>query len=379
MTNLEMARWDANGFAAQIRGVLSIGLLVVGSGFSRAADSESWDMLTQFGNDLYPSVIVSTSTFQTDPEDDDPTVLGDQMGQIGAIVEAPEDDARVKVEVSSQKLISPSVFEARLPKGGEIYSIFPFLSYDYDSLLKVRQPFPENVTVRVTIDGERLGQKQKRMLARSVNDCPFGVADEDGQYTSLDILFAAYVNENHPFVDEILGEALNSGDTKSFAGYQGNHDDVLRELEAIWNALKERGFAYSSITRPSVNRDKVYTQHVRLIGDSIKTAQANCVDGSVLFASVFRKLGLDPFLISIPGHMFLGVYLDGEHSDFACIETTMLSSSTFAEAVQAGNEQFKKHHDELTAEDSNDPNYALIDIDAARKMGILPLREPSAE
>ena len=379
MTNFKIARWDATGFAAQIRGVLSISLLVVGSGFSRAADSESWDMLTQFGSDLYPSVIVSTSTFHTDPEDDDPTVLGDQMGQIGAIVEAPEDDARVKVEVSSQKLISPSVFEGRLPKGGEIYSIFPFLSYDYDSLLKVRQPFPENVTVRVTIDGERLGQKQKRMLARSVNDCPFGVADEDGQYTSLDILFAAYVNENHPFVDEILGEALNSGDTKSFAGYQGNHDDVLRELEAIWNAFKERGFAYSSITRPSVNRDKVYTQHVRLIGDSIKTAQANCVDGSVLFASVFRKLGLDPFLISIPGHMFLGVYLDSDHSDFACIETTMLSTSTFAEAVEAGNEQFKKHHDELTAEASNDPNYALIDIDAARKMGILPLREPSAE
>jgi len=354
-------------------------ILLAGLHFSPAADSESWDVITQFENNLFPSVIVATSTFQPDPEDDDPTVLGDQMGQIGAVVEAPEDDAKVKVEISSQKLIEPSVFEGTLPKGGEIYSIFPVLNYDYDSLLKVRQPFPESVTIRVRINGQPAGQRQKRMLARSVNDCPFGIANDDGEYTPLDILFAAYVNENHPFVDELLGEALDAGDTESFAGYQGTHDDVLNEMRAVWNAIKARGFAYSSITRPSVNSGNVYTQHVRLIGDSIKTAQANCVDGSVLFASVFQKLGLDPFLVSIPGHMFLGVYLDKDHSDFACIETTMLSSSTFEDAVKTGNSTFQKHHEELTSEDSNDPNFALIDITEARKIGILPLREPSAE
>lgn len=344
-----------------------------------ADEPGDWCILTEFGADLYPSVIVATSTFRADEEEKDSTLIGDSMGLIGAEVVAPHDRTKVKVEVQSQKLIQASSYEATLPKKGQAYQIYPLLRYDYDSLLRVRQPFPEHLTVRVTVDGEPLGEKQKRMLARSVNDCPFGVTDEDGEYTALDIMFAAYVNENHPFVDEILGEALNSGDTGSFAGYQGTPDDVKREMEAVWNALKKRGFVYSSITRPSWENESVYTQHVRLIGDSIKTAQANCVDGSVLFASIFRKIGLNPFLVTVPGHMFVGVYLDSENSDFACIETTMLADATFDEAVDAGNRTFKKNRRKLTSKKTADPAYAIVDIDEARKIGILPLREPKAE
>jgi len=338
-----------------------------------------WGLVSEFGESLYPSIIISTSTFKPDDEETDETVFGDPMGLIGVSIVAPRDGAKVKVEIESQKLIKASTIEAELAEEGTEYQLFPVLRYEYDALLKVRQPFPEVVTARVSIDGKPVGEKQERFIARSVNDCPFGVSDEEGNYTSLDILFAAYVNENHPVVDEILGEALNSGDTKAFAGYQGDADDVLREMEAVWNVLKRRGFSYSSITRPSIHDETVHTQHVRLIGDSIKTAQANCVDGSVLLASVFLKLGLHPFLVTIPGHMFMGVYLDEEGNDFACIETTMLSSSSFEEAVQAGNEQFQEHEEKLTSEDNDDPDYAVIDMTEARAAGILPLREPQAE
>lgn len=347
---------------------------------AKAADEVEWSMVSEFGKSLYPSLIISTSTFQPDPdEEQDKTVFGDPMGLIGVAVVAPGDGAKVTVEIESQKLIQPSKLDAVLPEAGVEYYLFPVLRYEYDSLLKVRQPFPEVVTARLSVNGKPAGEKQERFVARSVNDCPFGVVDEEGEYTPLDVIFAAYVNENHPIVDEILGEALNSGDTESFAGYQGDADAVLREMEAVWNVLKERGFAYSSITRPSIYDETVHTQHVRLIGDSIKTAQANCVDGSVLLASVFLKLGLSPFLVCVPGHMFMGVYLDQEGTEFACIETTMLSNSTFAEAVEAGNEQFHKNRRKLENENNSDPGYSVIHLPEARAMGILPLREPRAE
>ncbi len=342
------------------------------------AEDVDWSVLSEFGDDLFPSLIIATSTFKPE-EDDNEQVFGDPMGMLGVSIVAPSDHARVRVEVESQKLIQTSAIEVSLPNEGEEYHIFPVLKYDYDSLLKVRQPFPEVVTVRVKVAGKDAGEQQERMVARSINDCPFGIVDEDGEYTSLDIMFAAYVNENHPVVDSILAEALNSGDTKGFAGYQGDRDDVLREIEAVWNALKRRGFAYSSITRPSVQDASVYAQHVRLIGDSVKTAQANCVDGSVLLASIFLKLGLDPFLVSIPGHMLLGVYLDSDHSEFACIETTMLSNSSLSEAIETGNTTFKEHEDELTDEHSQNPEYAIVDVSEARDSGILPLREPGAD
>lgn len=342
------------------------------------AEEVDWSIVSDFGDDIFPSLIIATSTMKSDAEEDE-TVLGDPMGMLGVGITAPWDDAVVRVEVESQKLIRPSAIEVTLPKGGEDYFIYPLLKYDYDSLLKVRQPFPEIVSVSVTVDGEDAGTQEERMIARSINDCPFGVQHEDGDFTALDVMFAAYVNENHPVVDEILSDALNSGDTKSFAGYQGNSDEVLREMEAVWNALKKRGFSYSSITRPSVQDEAVYAQHVRLVGDSVKTAQANCVDGSVLLASIFLKLGLRPFLVSIPGHMFMGVYLDRDQKEFACIETTMLSSSSFEEAVKAGNESFREHEEQLTAEEQDNPEFALIDLVEARELGILPLREPSAD
>lgn len=355
-------------------------IILVGFSPGWAMDADDWEIAAAFGDDLYPSVIVGTSTMKSDEEDEaDLLVLGDPFGLIGASVTAPRDNAKFRVEVSSRKLIEPSVIEGRLRDAGEVYEIYPNLNFDYDALLRVRQPYPELVKVKVWIDGKPAGTNEQRMLVRSANDCPFGYVDEDGEYNALDALFAVYVNENHPEVDDILSEALRSGDTETFAGYQGDQDDVVRELQAVWNALQRRGFAYSSITRPSADDNDVYVQHVRLIGDSVRTSQANCVDGSVLFASVFRKLGMEPFLVSVPGHMFVGVYLDEEQNDFTCIETTMLGNASFLEAVEAGNKQFAKYEDELTSEESEDPSFALVDISAARKMGILPLREPKLE
>lgn len=340
---------------------------------------DRWDTVSSFGDSLFPAVIVSTATMKPSEEEKDPTVLGDWMGQIGVVIESPQDGAKVKVEIKGQKLFEPSTFTGRLSEEGQIYEIYPYLRYDYDSLLKIRQPMPEVVSVSVEVDGEDWGTRELRFLVRSVNDCPFGVVDEDGNFTPLDMLFAAYVNENHPVVDEILGEALDSGDVKAFAGYQGDAEAVLAELEAIWNALKERGFLYSSITQSSFHDETVATQHVRLIGDSVKTSQANCVDGSVLFASIARKLGLSPFLVTIPGHMFLGVWLDEQQNEFACIETTMIGNADFAEAVEAGNAQFAEHESKILAEDADAMGYSLVDIAEARQIGILPLREPRAE
>jgi hypothetical protein len=49
---------------------------------------------------------------------------------------------------------------------------------------------------------------------------------------------------------------------------------------------------------------------VRFVDDAITHSQANCADGSVLLASVLRKIGVQPYLIHVPGHMFLAFALD---------------------------------------------------------------------
>jgi hypothetical protein len=114
------------------------------------------------------------------------------------------------------------------------------------------------------------------------------------------------------------------------------------------------------------------------------------VDGSVLFASVLRKIGIDPFLIEIPHHMFLGFYLDKEHRQPSYLETTMMgvtdlsqypeedavartvsnnpgqttknqpSYKAFIKAVQVGTDKFKKNKE--TIEKHENPRSQIIDI-----------------
>jgi hypothetical protein len=96
-------------------------------------------------------------------------------------------------------------------------------------------------------------------------------------------------------------------------------------------SFREEASGISSITTATGESPAVKSQYVRFPGDSIRTSQANCVDGSALFASVLRRIGIDPVLVVIPGHCFLAFYLDRDQRTAAWLETTMLGSATLSQ------------------------------------------------
>lgn len=348
------------------------------------AGEPEWDIEVGIDNSIYPSLIIATSTMVEDEEEEpDPTMLGDPWGLIGVNIVAPAAKTPVRVEMSSGRLIQPSVWEGILEKKGETYLVCPVLKFDYEALLAVRQPFPEVVTAKVTVNGQLLPEKSKRVPVRSINDCILAFADENEEVTDTSWLIAAYVNENHPVVDQILAEALDAGYVDSFAGYQKEARDVKKEMKAIYRAIQDRGFKYSNITRGSGESATVGTQHIRLIGDQVRGSQANCVEGSVLFASILRKLEMDPFLVLVPGHMFVGVFLDENQEDYLCIETTMLGNSSFEDAVATGSQQFEEALPYISGdeepEEGDATDYTLIDIATARQLGVMPIREAAAD
>ena len=184
---------------------------------------------------------------------------------------------------------------------------------------------------------------------------------------------------------------------ESFDGYQsGDSETVMAQVFAVWNALQRRGIKYSSITTTTPSK-YASCQTVRFLDESIQNTQANCVDGSVLMASILRKIGIDVYLVMVPGHCFLA-YMDGEGDDAGLIglETTMLgqdnlkplkdlpklpaklkqkelnaSFKTFEAAIDAGLESLEEHMEAFDAGD--DPNVQLISIEDARDLGIMPL------
>ncbi len=183
------------------------------------------------------------------------------------------------------------------------------------------------VTYRVSFEDEEPEEETVTMTLRSINDCPFAVIWDEENAMDTSFMFAAYVNEQHPFVDKILREALDRGIVDSFTGYQsGDPAMVYKQVYAVWDALSQRDVRYSSITASAAANEIVRSQHVRLIDESINNAQANCVDGSVLLASLLRKIEIQPALVFVPGHCYVAFALDPEGKEWAGLETTLLGS-----------------------------------------------------
>lgn len=170
-------------------------------------------------------------------------------------------------------------------------------------------------------------QRLKTISMRSINECPLGYVDDKMKFHDTGEFFAAYVNEEHPQIDKLLREALDARLVNRFLGYQGDtsqSENVDKQVYALWNVLQKRNFKYSSTTNSSLSSNVVYTQRVRTLDDALESSQINCVDGSVLLASLLKAININPILVRIPGHMFVGYYTDKTHTDMNFLETTMI-------------------------------------------------------
>jgi hypothetical protein len=382
------------------------------------AEALEWTPEANMDHQLFPSMIIATASVRPIEEEDaeakepDPYLLGERFGLVGISIKHAGENAKVKVTVKENDLMAATTWEGVLPEAGHDYYIAPKVNYKFDRLRNVTQQMPLNVSFAVEVDGESAGEKYETLQVRSINDCPFGVTNEEETLddenfiagsAELGWMFAAYVNENHPLLDKILQEALGTKIVDAFPGYQvADPAGVVKQVLAIWSALQKRGIKYSSTTATPGGSEVVNSQYVRFVEQSLTNTQANCVDGSVLFASLLRKVSINPFLVTIPGHMYVGFYLDPAKSQFLGLETTAIGAAdatdterdddpavlkglrksleakirsekdwkTFAKALQIGTDDLKKNKEQF---ESTDPAYQLIDLDEARSKGIMPL------
>jgi hypothetical protein len=354
--------------------------------------------ISGWNNQLFPSYVVATATLKSSEEaEEDETVLGDPRGLFGIEIESPGDDVTIKVTIVGNDVMEESVFTGTLEEEGEEYTIRPRIRYKYGALVNNKQATPVAVTFKVEIDDEDAEEQTETITLRSINDCPFGLVEGE-EFTDLCFMFAAYVNEQHPFVDKLLREALDRGAVDSFTGYQsGDAGEVYRQVFAIWDALSQRDVRYSDITTTAAESESVYCQHVRMLDETINNNQANCVDGSVLFASVLRKVGIEAYLVMVPRHCYLAFALDEKGENIVALETTLIQSAApdkcpkieslaelldekwlqesshavFSAAIAMGTEDLTKNAEKFALEDEAD--YLLMSVTKARQMGILPI------
>ncbi len=336
---------------------------------------------------IYPSLILATATIKDDGSPDDPTDAthyGDPMATLGVMLRNVRKDDKITVEVTADAVIKPSKVTFTAKASEVLVTAAPKVKFDFEALGKVTQTRPINVTFKVTRNGKTEEDIDEVMSLRQINDCPYAVnsstpkknGKSPQELHDIRFMFAAYANENHPQIDQILKEAKATGLCNSFKGYQGTEQDVMQQVNSIWVALQRRGITYSSITNTTPVKG-VYAQHVRFLDESINMTQANCVDGSVLMASVLKKIEIKTALVLVPGHCYLAFYSQEPEKGGKLygVETTMLGNKVgLNDAINDGtfsaDYSLQKNAAKFGQENSG---YMLVDLDEARELGIMPI------
>ena len=286
-----------------------------------------YEITDDLGGNIFPSAILSIAT--TDAQiiiPSDTMYLGNPKSIIGVRIRSSKPLSHVRVEVAETKFYAQSVSEFDLPKPDIDYIIYPDIIWNYEALKNNAQPEPISVVVDAEINGKKIGRKIQTFSVRSINECLLGYYTKGRKFHDTGIFFAAYVNEDHPMIDQILREALNTRIVNKFLGYQARNAAaaVDKQVYALWNVLQKRNFRYSSVSNTSLSSNVVISQRVRTFEDALNSSQINCVDGSVLFASLLRAINIEPILVRIPGHMFVGYYTDTNRKNVNFLETTMI-------------------------------------------------------
>lgn len=352
---------------------------------------DDYEIVDPLGGNLFPSAILSVATTDAQLiESMEGNCLGNPKSIVGIKLRSPRAQSVVSIELNETPFYSRSVSTFVLPEKNKDYIIYPDILWDYEALRSNEQAEPISVVAQVSIDGESLGQKVRTFSVRSVNECLLGYnkqfADGSSRFVSTRMLYAAYVNEESPLIDKVLRDALNTRIVRRFQGYQARTaQGIEKQVYAIWYALQKMDFRYSSVSYSSLSSNVVYSQRVRTFEDALNSRQINCVDGSVLFASLLRAINITPILVQIPGHMFVGYYTDDKHQHLTFLETTMIgdvslddyfpeerldstvtglsqaqiSRMTFEKSQEYANAKFKSVENRFK---NNHPRYLMVEI-----------------
>ena len=287
----------------------------------------SWRPDFQFAGTFFPSYALSASG----RDRSGPTENVQAYGYIGSsslavLVKDAPIGTKIRVEIEIPEIGVSGKIET-LAFQTQKY-IVPRLTWSQSRLASITQPLTAEAVFRVFVDGTLDREDRQTIRVRAITDAPLSACRSDKSCQDFSPYMAAFVNENSPIIDGVLRAALDipAMPVKAWTGTQQGADEALRQVWALWYLFQRNKVTYSSIATVSEERPDITSQAIRPISQTLRTSQANCIDGTVLFASILRKIGIEPAIVLIPGHAFLAFYTDQNRQSPVFLETTMINA-----------------------------------------------------
>lgn len=270
------------------------------------------------------------------------------------------EEKHLRVTYDIQDYTNESKEEFDLSPNGQQNMIFDLVCNDYILQNMAEKPATLNVNIEDTDTGKTCVDKTIGINLKPANEMLWAYENPyNNSSVDLRSYIAAWVTPNDPVITEILKYA--SKKIPDMAGYQSDDEHVVEQLKVIYETLQQIGIHYTSVGATFGNNAG---QIVRFPWQSVKQEQANCIDGTVLFASVIEELQMEPIIMLLPDHAFVGVKLPKANRTMY-IETTMMGTASFGEARKEGNNEALKALSQKEA--------TPISVTWARSVGIKPL------
>lgn len=120
----------------------------------------------------------------------------------------------------------------------------------------------------------------------------------------------SFITPNHPAISAVILKAaaclkeLNG--SSSFHAYQaGSSNDVRMQVAAVYRALHEEGIVYRALPASY----EAVGQRITLPDQVLATKIGNCIELTLLYASVLESIGLNCGIVIQQGHAYLAVWL----------------------------------------------------------------------
>jgi len=295
-------------------------------------------------------------------------------------------NATLRVSAAIEGYSDEAVTSPRVAQGEQArVSLLPVLQPAAVATLNEMRPATLRIAVEQTAPIARMLYDQTERIQLHARDTALlAVKAPDGSITDLTKYLAAWVTPRRPEIEQLLRRAAEHHPARCFIGYQGastlaERAAIVRaQAQAIFTALKQdANLVYVNSPLNLGQQAGQVTQRVRLPSESLAAGgSANCIDGTVLFASLLELASLDPLVVVVPGHAFVGWRVWRGVNRYEFLETTTIGSDNFNAAQQAAQTQY----DDVLAKGYLsrglfDPGgfARLIDVAACRAQGIAPL------
>ncbi len=136
--------------------------------------------------------------------------------------------------------------------------------------------------------------------------------------------------------------------------------------------MKEIGITYVNSIIDFGAGPGLFTQRTRLPRESLKYHNANCIDGTVLFASLLESASLHAGIVLVPGHAFVAWGKWPGRDEWDYLETTMIGTHDFDAANACGRDLHRKWFT-AKAQAGGDSGARLLKLNDLRAEGVWPM------